>query len=355
MTLKTFHVFGANIALFVFIIYAEVNQAVFGRSTQLITNNNINILQDQNRSLEGDGLNGKFQNNFLSNAVSQEQPKTFVLEAAISSAGVTVKTDNKEIYHMVNKTIPWGSTTARVHAGVHLIVLHQKSGLVLRRGNFLTWQPEVHKQLLQALMDIKRGRLLILLGSPEFTQFLSEEVLEYIESLGSNYVKGLTLHDQWCFIGWKGEKVLYEVLTTAKVQNRLNARDVSPIRMHCVVPILKDGHECPWYSDENMRIRAKFCETYDGYGDFCSCDNPWSPNFQINSVYAETDIIPLAIVTSRRLPHVLRQVGQIRRSPGGSDTPITIFVDGYNAEARDLGQVLGIPVVEHDYPILIGK
>lgn len=64
-----------------------------------------------------------------------------------------------------------------------------------------------------------------------------------------------------------------------------------------------------------------------------------------------TEAIPLAIVTSRRLPNVLKQVSQVWASRGGKRTPITLFVDGHSPEARDLSRLLNVSVVEHDNPV----
>nr|XP_045596270.1 protein O-linked-mannose beta-1,2-N-acetylglucosaminyltransferase 1-like [Procambarus clarkii] len=63
--------------------------------------------------------------------------------------------------------------------------------------------------------------------------------------------------------------------------------------------------------------------------------------------YEMKEVIPVAIVTARRLPHVLRQVGQVWASPGGTNTPITIFVDGHNPEAQALAALLHLPLVQH--------
>nr|XP_053634675.1 protein O-linked-mannose beta-1,2-N-acetylglucosaminyltransferase 1-like [Cherax quadricarinatus] len=108
---------------------------------------------------------------------------------------------------------------------------------------------------------------------------------------------------------------------------------------------------CGWYSAAGMKERATFCETYDGYGDFCKCDDPpWSPYPQRKVEYKMQEAIPVAIVTARRLPYVLRQVGQVWASPGGTNTPITIFVDGYNPEAQALAALLQVPVIHHYNP-----
>nr|XP_045596189.1 protein O-linked-mannose beta-1,2-N-acetylglucosaminyltransferase 1-like [Procambarus clarkii] len=71
--------------------------------------------------------------------------------------------------------------------------------------------------------------------------------------------------------------------------------------------------------------------------------------------YEMKEVIPVAIVTARRLPHVLRQVGQVWASPGGTNTPITIFVDGHNPEAQALAALLHLPLVQHHNPVTRGS
>ncbi|XP_064101826.1 protein O-linked-mannose beta-1,2-N-acetylglucosaminyltransferase 1-like [Macrobrachium nipponense] len=207
---------------------------------------------------------------------------TVTLEASLSSEGVTVKVDGAEVYKMVNKTHPWGETTARLHAGIHLLILHQKSGAVMRTRNFYTWQPELDRQLSMALDDVR-------------------------------------------------------------------SREAG-----CTTRRSDEG--CSWYSrTSTMTQRGEFCEKYDGYGDFCSCENPSEDVGRHEMITYGEDSIPVAIVTAKRLWQVVRQVGHIRRNLGGEDTPITLFVDGHNPEARDLGKVLNVSVAEHNNSASVGS
>lgn len=53
---------------------------------------------------------------------------------------------------------------ARLHAGLHLVTLSERTGEVMRTETFLTWQPEASRQVGQALRDVGEGRLLVLVG-----------------------------------------------------------------------------------------------------------------------------------------------------------------------------------------------
>lgn len=105
--------------------------------------------------------------------------------------------------------------------------------------------------------------------------------------------------------------------------------------------------QCARYSLADLRQRSHFCRTYEGYGDFCRCDQlPWSPRPPRHS-HMKEEIIPVAIVTGGRLPQVLRQVHQIRTSPDGDTTPIIISVDGDSPEAAALANLLQVTVIHH--------
>lgn len=113
--------------------------------------------------------------------------------------------------------------------------------------------------------------------------------------------------------------------------------------MACTVFSLLEP-QCDWYKLGHFKQRASFCRTYDGYGDFCRCDKlPWSPRLPRYSSTKE-EIIPVAIATGGRLPHVLRQVDQLRAGPGGDTTPITFVVDGACPEAAALADLLQVSV-----------
>ena len=71
--------------------------------------------------------------------------------------------------------------------------------------------------------------------------------------------------------------------------------------------------------------------------------------------YAAREVIPVAVVTARRLSRLVHQLSQLWASPGGTDTPVTIFVDGSSPEARSLAALLRVPLVEHQNPAKPGQ
>ncbi|XP_050715411.1 protein O-linked-mannose beta-1,2-N-acetylglucosaminyltransferase 1-like isoform X2 [Eriocheir sinensis] len=217
----------------------------------------------------------------------------------------------------------------------------------MRTETFLTWQPEASRQVGQALRDVGEGRLLVLVGVPDFTKFLGPEVARQLASLGSVFAERLAKDEAWCMVAWKGAGVSSEVLTTIHHEDGSSTKQGSPITLHLLLP-LRPEPRCGWHAAPGMEQHAAFCRAFDGYGAFCSChEPPWSPRPASPVPYALREVIPVAVVTARRLPRVLRQLAQLWASPGGLHTPVSIFVDGHSPEARRLAALLGVPLTEH--------
>nr|XP_045596268.1 protein O-linked-mannose beta-1,2-N-acetylglucosaminyltransferase 1-like [Procambarus clarkii] len=276
-----------------------------------------------------------------------------VLDITVNMTGVAVTVDGRQVYTDLNNTDTWDEELVRLHAGLHLVTLHQVTGRVMAAHSFMTWQFSLDKAFLKALADIQEGRLLVIMGAPEFTTFLKTTTIRVLEEMGALYIDRLAYKDAWCLLVHKGGGVLLEALTTFLPKHNIHKLDVSPLSLHVSAPRMQGGG-CGWYGVAGLQERAAFCDTYDGYGDFCTCHHPpWSPLPQHPVEYEMKEVIPVAIVTARRLPHVLRQVGQVWASPGGTNTPITIFVDGHNPEAQALAALLHLPLVQHHNPASI--
>ncbi|XP_045596267.2 protein O-linked-mannose beta-1,2-N-acetylglucosaminyltransferase 1-like [Procambarus clarkii] len=279
-----------------------------------------------------------------------------VLDITVNLTGVALTVDGRQVY----KDLKYNMS-----CGLHLVTLHPATGRVMAAHSYMTWQPALHKAFLEGLNDIQNGRLLVILGAPDFTSFLGEATIRVLEEMGALYIDRLAYKDAWCLLVHKGGGVLLEALTTTflpphslnelVLDNNFTMLDVTPLTLHASIP-RKAGGGCGWYGVAGLQERAAFCDTYDGYGDFCTCHHPpWSPLPQHPVEYEMKEVIPVAIVTARRLPHVLRQVGQVWASPGGTNTPITIFVDGHNPEAQALAALLHLPLVQHHNPAYKGS
>lgn len=69
---------------------------------------------------------------------------------------------------------------------------------------------------------------------PEFTMYLSEEVIQLLSSLGSHFGRVVAKDEAWCVVAWKGEGVVHEALTT--VNHYQDNSDAPPTSLHFVIP-----------------------------------------------------------------------------------------------------------------------
>ncbi|XP_045116725.1 protein O-linked-mannose beta-1,2-N-acetylglucosaminyltransferase 1-like isoform X2 [Portunus trituberculatus] len=286
-----------------------------------------------------------------SHAYGRAQPSSgqghLHLDITINVTGVTLAVDGVQVYQDLNRTMQWGKRHARLHAGLHLLSLHPTTGHVAAANSFITWQATSDAMFLKALRDSQDGRLLLVAGAPDFTTFLGNKVTEALQDMGSMFADRLAYRDAWCLLLHKGRGVLHEVLVTSRPGHNYTAHHVSPLTTRVTVPRVPE-RKCVWHAAPGMEDHAAFCRTYDGYGAFCSChEPPWSPRPASPVPYAVREVIPVAVVTARRLSRVVRQLGQLWASPGGLDTPVMIFVDGHSPEARSLAALLRVPLVEH--------
>ncbi|XP_047468750.1 protein O-linked-mannose beta-1,2-N-acetylglucosaminyltransferase 1-like [Penaeus chinensis] len=272
---------------------------------------------------------------------------------AVNSTGVTLWLDDQLIYASSENMFKGNKT--KYHAGIHVVVLHQHHFTVLQKEQFFTWQPAAHRMLTKMLKHTQFGRILILVGVPDFTPWFRADATKAVVSLGALFGSLATRGETWVMVTLKGQPPIMETLVTCK---NASLSHTSPVTFSATVPRSPE-RVCPWHSEPDMAMRAEFCEQYEGYADFCRCEDPLRLDPKMAMGFKPPlkmrEVIPVALVTAKRLPMVLRQVFKIRQNPGGADTPLVIFVDGHNPEAEKLGKILNITVVFHDNPAPIGS
>ncbi|CAL4134766.1 unnamed protein product, partial [Meganyctiphanes norvegica] len=245
--------------------------------------------------------------------------------------------------------------------GIGASVASQYQMILLYSSVFKTGMPAAAAMLERALDAIQPGRILILLGVPDWMNWLQDDTFERLVSLGCR----LGLHgaqgEPSLLVTHKGHRRLAEMLITVdpeKIEDQLV--DIAPVLFALNAP------SCKWHQDPSYSARATFCQMYDGYGDFCDCHQPlhispkyavmFPPRMKLDISDDEIQTIPIALVTAKRLTNVLRQVQQLWSIPGGGVTPLAIFVDGYNPEAEQLGNILNITTIFHyNNPAPIGS
>ncbi|XP_069978504.1 protein O-linked-mannose beta-1,2-N-acetylglucosaminyltransferase 1-like [Penaeus vannamei] len=283
---------------------------------------------------------------------SKEDPETASnaeIFGAVNRTGVTIWLDDQLIYASSENMFKGNKT--QYHAGIHVVVLHPHRFTVLQKEQFFTWQPAAHRMLTKMIKHTQYGRIVILVGVPDFTPWFRGDATETVVSLGAQFGFLATRGETWVMVTIKGQPPLMETLITCK---NFTLPRTSPLTFSATVPRSPE-RACPWHSEPDMAMRAEFCEQYEGYADFCRCEDPIRLDPKMAPPLKMREVIPVAMVTAKRLPMVLRQVIKIWQNSGGADTPLVIFVDGHNPEAEKLGKILNITVVFHDNPAPIGS
>ncbi|XP_045116726.1 protein O-linked-mannose beta-1,2-N-acetylglucosaminyltransferase 1-like [Portunus trituberculatus] len=266
------------------------------------------------------------------------------LSGAVDHTGVTVWLQGREVYKRRNILREWAGEQRRYHAGVHIIALHQSSGKMMQTRQFLTWQPTAHRMLAEALRALQEGRLVLVLGAPDYLSWLNVEGTKALKNLGALQGLKAVKEEAWVFLARKGHGALFETLITAR---NYTSKIVSPLTFSVSLPRYPERH-CPWYQNTKFAAQMEFCETYEGYGEMCDCQRPVHLNRTASPHLSMEEVIPVALITASRFPKVAQQVRTLWENPGGSQTPLVMLVDGAHHEAEALGRLLNITVVTHN-------
>ncbi|CAL4156680.1 unnamed protein product, partial [Meganyctiphanes norvegica] len=286
------------------------------------------------------------QKKYIMNRGGQNKQSNIILKIVVSE-GIFLG-NNLQVHFPLQKNVVQSWTHCNVQLP-HANNPHWQTGALMRAESFMTWQRSIHSMLVTMLRNINDGRLCLLIGVPEFTTFLNDGAMGAIQALGSSFIDKVTLRDAWFMVIRKGMGSLHEAIVTSKQHKRNNTfKDVSPITAHVTVHKTSEGVECNWHTTAGMEQRAAFCNSYGGYGSLCRCHQPWMPK-PGKVLYEMREKIPIALATAKRLPNVLRLVDEIWSSPGGGETPIAIYVDRFNREAQELGDILHIPIFFHQH------
>ncbi|XP_063867551.1 protein O-linked-mannose beta-1,2-N-acetylglucosaminyltransferase 1-like isoform X2 [Scylla paramamosain] len=243
-----------------------------------------------------------------------QPPEVFLRrrEAAAQSIAVEVLVDALTVQILANglqvlrqhnvstKVTPTNYTTG--HRGVHVVALHPSHASLTLSAYFRTWQPRAAKGLVDALASLQPGTLLVLAAPGDWRLFLDQKTSDFlIEFLQGWWVGDVCLGEMWVAVATVGGKLWAEAATSMRA---LSNKSSSPLYLTVQVPRRPSGvaAECEEQIDTR---RAKFCEEYEGYGDWCGCPGmALSPDLAPPMDVKEQ--IPIVIVTSRHQFKVLR-------------------------------------------------
>ncbi|CAL4195309.1 unnamed protein product, partial [Meganyctiphanes norvegica] len=235
-------------------------------------------------------------------------------------------------------------------SGVHVVVIHGSTGIVMARRQFLTYQPAEHKRLASMLQKIQAGRIVVLAGVPEWLMFLGAEGDGALQSTGCNWAARAVQSEVWACVANTGSRggALGESIATNLPQGIWR----TPRKINLQVAVPKSRTEwtqrCPWYALPGLRQQAEFCETYEGYEDLCSCHAPFfSESRKMQDIILMSEEIPVAVVTANKPYNLYRCLKQLYGLPGISQTNVLVIVDGTDRETLELAAVMQATVAVH--------
>uniref|UniRef100_A0A6A7G4M2 Protein O-linked-mannose beta-1,2-N-acetylglucosaminyltransferase 1-like n=1 Tax=Hirondellea gigas TaxID=1518452 RepID=A0A6A7G4M2_9CRUS len=275
---------------------------------------------------------------------SYNDAKNLGIKIFVSQDGVILHVNNVEVYSHMNNTIPWGKTrNVTLHSGVHVITLCPSTGKVMRNVNLMTWQLSASAQLLREIKGINPGRILIIIGVPEFYKFLTDPTIDKMMDLGSFSLERLVMYESFVLVTLTGGPVIHEAIRTKYIYNNTVEMHGPPMMLDL---LLKKNHTDRCNGVTTLKgDHFLFCQLYAGYGEFCACNatlDDYLPRDEIHN--NSIPIIAIALVGAQRLPQVLQQIFAVRSNAAGQRVPLLMCLDGNNQQAEHFARLLNVTV-----------
>ncbi|XP_066962133.1 protein O-linked-mannose beta-1,2-N-acetylglucosaminyltransferase 1-like [Macrobrachium rosenbergii] len=285
------------------------------------------------------------------NNTTQESKKTihFNVEVYVSKWTLTVKLNGKTIFH---EAMNGSDVKFMRKGGLYLLVLHQSKGIVMHSSRYRSFEEAADKDLLRTLKDVQPGRILVLAAMHESFSHLSDELEQYLAKQGSRIIKDMTVGDRWAWVWTKDGRTWGEgsVFSTHEYNFYLQGGALH-LNAH---PVVKDEHQhcSQWPSDGLWGARRTFCDAYEGYGNLCSCDDPYIlPTSRQLSISTKHNI-PTVVVASERPLSLHKCLDRLLEINGGNTEDILVVADGQLdgglMEVERLVRLFGIKFQGHD-------
>ncbi|ROT81518.1 Protein O-linked-mannose beta-1,2-N-acetylglucosaminyltransferase 1 [Penaeus vannamei] len=239
-------------------------------------------------------------------------------------------------------TLPEGS-------GCHLLVLNPYTRRPTLQLYFNTNDYLIDIELVQTLKNLRKGHLALLTTFYEASGRLQPPSRVALRSLGSWAAPHLKFHDSWVWAWRVGGSTVGEALVSSP-QSILDP--LSPGHLHLEVDLHVNssalGRFCrDWPQDDLWEKRSYFCDLYDGYGDLCSCDDPFLPDNAPPRMDTWREDIAVVILAGSRPRYLYRLLGQLLTQPGMTSDLVLVSVDGEDEETIRLLEVLELRFFLH--------
>ena len=171
---------------------------------------------------------------------------------------------------------------------------------------------------------------------------LHDEGAAALLSLGATKLQSMYFRSGFYLVARKNKGVIAEDLAPATTNSKGDLMWAPAIVSQVCVPL-----EPPVVSV--LEQRRRFCELYDGYGDFCEASTFAQPiippQLDWKTSHAQTHTatsIPIVVIAGNRYRYLLQLLQSLFRQPGLSPHLVCVMFDGGGAEGIALVELFGV-------------
>ncbi|XP_037774419.1 LOW QUALITY PROTEIN: protein O-linked-mannose beta-1,2-N-acetylglucosaminyltransferase 1-like [Penaeus monodon] len=261
------------------------------------------------------------------------------------------------------RTILYEFTSKREDGGIHMLVLNERTGSVMASRRFRTYQPSEGKNLRDSLEVLQPGRVVIVVGLPDFLTYLSPEGEVALVRLGARMLPRVCTGEAWAMAAVTGSpshratanlsrgKVIAEAVATREYKRPLRS-----LFLEVTLERAPRDRGCRWHEEAELKDQAEFCRSYEGYRDLCRCGRPLVPARRPRPPpIPMAEEIPVVIVTANKPFHLYRLLKNLFEVAGSGETRVLVVVDGPHLETLQLARLFGVEAAVHSPQGLPGE
>ncbi|XP_042877387.1 protein O-linked-mannose beta-1,2-N-acetylglucosaminyltransferase 1-like [Penaeus japonicus] len=278
-------------------------------------------------------------------------PGPLQMSLTSSPMQATVGLNNRTLMSLsLNGTLPTrASGILPQGSGCHLLVLNPYTRRPTLQLYFNTNDHLIDVELVQTLENLKKGNLALLTTFYEASGRLKPPSRAALRSLGSWAAPHLKFRDYWAWAWRVGGSTVGEALVSSPYST---VDAPSPVKLQLDIDLhvnsLASERFCrDWPVNDLWKKRLYFCDLYDGYGDLCSCDDPFLSASAPPRMDTWREDIAVVIVAGSRPRYLYRLLRQLLTQPGMTPDLVLVSVDGEDEETIRLLEVLELRFLLH--------
>ena len=258
---------------------------------------------------------------------------------------VAAQSDKEHVYVSINGNMVYeDKSEGEVGRGLHIIVLNQHTANVTAFRIFDVYGYVQDDEIASFLNSLQEGRIVVFAVKDEATFHLKTVGRNAIKAFGSRLIDKLEFRNSWALIGKKNSPWVVE-----DMRKPFEWEEWSLPAKTCVSLILVPKlNGCNFGKNDEARRRKEFCETRDGYGNLCKCND-----FDRIDIIAKplhnnrVSRIPIAIIASNRPNYLYRMLQKLLSAHGADRRMITVYIDDFHAEPTAVAKLFNIRVIHN--------